>query len=272
MEVVVTGASGFLGRAVARKLRAAGNKVHAVSRSASSDTTQVRDYADSPPADGLIHLAGIANRQQAEEAGVAYENAAAATLASLLGKGYSHVVYASSAALYGDQNESPCGATTPVVAADRYSRIKLDAEREVLRAQGRVVRLSNVYGPGMPEGTVLHTILGQIPGSGALYVQDEGPIRDFIWLDDAASAFELLLVHRPAGVFNVGSGKGISVRDLARVALEIAGQAQRPVHATASRNRRSHLVVDIEPTCAALRWRPTVSIREGLTRLLDARQ
>jgi UDP-glucose 4-epimerase len=268
MEVVVTGASGFLGSALVQQLRARGHVVRALSRHPGAGLETVLHYAEAPPADALVHLAEIANRRHAEEAGPEYEREATSTLAALLDKPYLRVVYASSGVLYGDRQAAPCSTDLPVQASDLYSRIKCSSERAVLARGGCVARLANLYGPGMPGGTVLSTILEQIPGTGTLRVQDDTPVRDFLWIDDAAEALSLMIEQPARGVFNVGTGVPTSIRQLAQTALDLAGQGQRAVESTKPGGQASTLTLEISATTAAFGWRPATALRQGLARLV----
>jgi UDP-glucose 4-epimerase len=194
------------------------------------------------------------------------------TLEALLGKPFSWVIYSSSAVLYGDRSVTPHVETDPVYANDVYTRIKLASERMVLERGGGVARLSNLYGPGMARGTVFGTILGQLGQSGPLTVQTTSPVRDFLWIDDAVMALSRLAESRASGVFNVGSGVGASIAELASTALDESGETGRPVVATQTDAGPSILVLDISKTTAALGWRPQVSLREGLHRLINTSQ
>jgi UDP-glucose 4-epimerase len=186
----------------------------------------------------------------------------------LEGKGFSRVVYASSAVLYGDQEQSLRKVGDPVYALDAYTRLKLASENAVLARDGIVARLVNLYGSGMAEGNVLSTILGQIWQDGPVRVLDETPVRDFLWIDDAARALSLMATGEASGVFNVGSGQGVSIRELANLVLDAAGQADRPVESVRTGSRFSRLVVDIAQTKEVLGWYPAVSLVEGISTLV----
>src|SRR5687768_15378111 len=151
MRIVVTGASGFLGAFVVRALSARDETdVVGVSRRAIEGLIRVTDYGDSPSGDVLVHLAEENDRGRARQAGQAAEDLARSTVASLLAKGYGRVVYASSGVLYGDAESRPRVPGDPIRTEDTYTRLKRQSELAVLATgRGLVVRLANLYGPGM---------------------------------------------------------------------------------------------------------------------------
>ncbi len=275
MRIVVTGASGFLGQAVLRNLRMRGADTVGVSRRAAPGCVSVDRYQDSPVGDVLVHLAEDSNMQRVAAAGAPYAQQSADLLDALLAKGYGHTVYASSAVLYGDRSPHPRHTGEPVVLQGAYALIKHGGEQAVGAApHGVSARLANLYGPGMSRSNVLSAIVGQIPGEGPLRVRDTRPVRDFLWVDDAAEALATMALRsESAGVFNVGSGQGVSVGELAQAALAAAGQASRRVETAAPPASQdappSTLVLDTSATTALFGWRPVTSLAEGLRRLLN---
>lgn len=272
MKVVVTGASGFLGRVLLAELGHRGVDGIGVSRRPLQGLVQVDNYAYAPSGDVLVHLAEVNDRRLAAELGAPYEAEAARTISALLGKRYERVVYASSAALYGDQAEAPRAVGDPVYATDPYTRLKLWAEGEVLRGGGVVARLANLYGPGLPEASVMGTILRQLGTQGPVRVYDTSPVRDFLWAEDAAAALAQMCVGPATGVFNVGTGKGTSILELTRCLLTAAGQDERPIAAARADGPPSRLVVDIRETTRAFDWQPTVPLQLGIETLIKTRK
>ena len=268
MKIVVTGASGFLGRALMQDLAQRGIDAVGVSRHPCHGCIQIESYTDAPGGDVLVHLAEASDRAYAQANSPLYEQRSLATLDALQGKGFSRVVYASSAVLYGDQEQSLRKVGDPVHALDAYTRLKLASENAVLARDGIVARLVNLYGPGMAKGNVLSTILGQIWQDGPVRVLDATPVRDFLWIVDAARALALMATRETSGVFNVGSGQGVSIRELANVVLDAAGQAGRPVESVRVGSRLSRLVVDIAPTKDVFGWYPAVTLVEGISTLV----
>lgn len=279
LKVIITGASGFLGSHVLQVLAAQQNvEAIAVTRKDISGWCRVSDYSQSPVGDVLIHLAEDSDRAQVAKSGQAYEEKARETLVALLKKGYRRVVYISSAVLYGDADAWPHFPNDPIRIDDAYTHLKRQSELAVLElSTGVVVRLSNIYGPGMSQNNVMSTILRQIPGTGSLEVMDTSPVRDFLWVEDAAEGIvSLSLRHLREGnkgkLYNLGTGIGTSIGELASMALEIAGQADRPVEGRHISGRQSKLILDFSDTTSVCGWRPRTSLRQGLTRLLHIKE
>jgi UDP-glucose 4-epimerase len=273
---VVTGASGFLAGFVARALARRGESVLAVSRRPASvagvQTQQVRAYGDLIPSRGstLIHLAEPNSIPPVEEHAGEHEAQMSDALAALLAKGWAHSVYASSAAVYGDRAMTMRSIGDAVSPSTAYARAKLDCEALIGKADGSVARLSNVYGPGMAANSVISEILDQIPGERDIRIRAASPVRDYMWVEDAAEGIAELATRGSQGVFNFGTGRGTSVGELCRTILRLAGE-NRAIAESAPRGSPSHLVLDIADTTARLGWAPKMSIESGLQKLMASR-
>lgn len=271
-RIVVTGARGFVGAPLVQRLRARGHAVVALSRGEGPGLQQVDDYAQAPDGDVIVHLAEEADRSRAAALGNAHVESAAALLRALVRRA-GHVVYGSSGVVYGDQGEPPFAPGRPVEASDCYSASKIRNEGIALDAGATVLRFSNLFGAGMSPNNVLSDIARQLGGSGPLLVRDDTPVRDFLAVDEAADAVAAAVERCPGGVLNVGSGVGLSVRELAELALRAAGQAGREIVATRPAGRRSVNVLDIAETAQVLGWTPQASPRVRLERFfLDGAQ
>jgi nucleoside-diphosphate-sugar epimerase len=240
-----------------------------VSRHPSPGLLQVERYEDAPGGDILVHLAESSDRAYVQANAPVYEESALATLTHLQARGFARVIYASSAVLYGDKEVSPRKVGDPVHQTDAYTRLKLASERVVLARNGAVARLANLYGPGMAQGNVVSTILGQLGQGGPVRVLDATPVRDFLWIQDAACALAEMATGSVCGIFNVGSGIGVSIRELALEILATAGQEGREVESIRA-GAFSRLVLDIAQTQASLGWRPAVTLAEGVSLLVKS--
>ncbi len=138
------------------------------------------------------------------------------------------------------------------------------------RRRGAVARLSNLYGSGMSSRNVISTILGQIPGPGPLVVMHTIPVRDFLWVDDAAEGSPSSPPRRRRRASSISRpALGRRLASVARLALEIAGESGREVVAT----RQRPCVHDRgrSPGACAREygWQARVGLRDGLAFLLS---
>jgi UDP-glucose 4-epimerase len=275
---VVTGGSGFLGRAIVRMLADAGRPVTRVIRrdvepEPSVTDLRIADYRDLPENMGssiLIHAGEPADIGAAETRGEGHLRQVQDLIGTLLSRGFARFVYISSGAVYGDDIPTPRKEDEPIAPRGIYAKGKANCEAQVLARGGVVVRLSNLFGPGMARNTLIGDLLAQIPGDGPLRLRDDAPVRDYVFVEDAARAIVACATHPVTGIVNVGSGIGTSAGALAREMLEIAGEAGRPVVATQASGRVSHLVLDISQSKRKLGWQTRVSLADGLERMLKS--
>ena len=263
-EIVVTGASGFVGRALVSQLLRNGFSVTGLSRRRTSGITFVENYTEAPVLDGaiLVHLA------QSRDTSGGFSDEDIELCRILSTKPWRHIIYASSAVVYGDDRDYPRRPDEAILVSSDYARVKLACEKIISTAGGTCLRLTNLFGPGMGTNTVISDILRQIPGEGPLILRDAMPIRDFLWIEDAASCLISACQILPGEILNVGSGKGMAVGDIAQQALALAGESSRPVASVMSSGRQSCLRLDISKTRAVLNWAPAVDISTGLLSLL----
>ena len=254
--VCVLGAAGFIGTHVVAELERRGREVLAPQLDL--------DHTTPPAASVCIHLA---------EPSVLHDAAAAernlARLRRVLGVPFQRIVYVSSAVVYGDRSQEPHREDGTIAPVGAYAAAKAAAEQLCARDSRCVVaRLANAYGRGMAPNNVLSDIVHQLGESGPLALRDLDPVRDYIHVSDAARALVELAVSSAAGIFNIGTSRGTSVRELARIACAAAGTPDRPIHATDPRGASSVLVLDVERMRRELGWSPSVAVEQGVAALV----
>jgi nucleoside-diphosphate-sugar epimerase len=270
-QIVVTGASGFIGSHLVKLLHREGEDYYAATRRKCSENCyqQVESYQDIAPTPTLVHLAENNDRVEVNQLGDEYVTKTVGALRQLLEVGHQQIVYLSSSAVYGDGLQAAVDESARVFNSDDYAEVKLKCEKMVLDRGGVVVRLSNVYGPGMSKKNVLTKVLGQLSQSCDLQVWDDRPIRDFVWVEDVVTAIYLLIKGKTAGIYNVGSGVGSSIRFVAETALEVSGEIGRKLVVTnANIEASSCNILNISKIEQELGWSPAITLKDGLSRLI----
>ena len=264
MKIIVTGASGFLGHALFHHLKAAGFDCLGVSRRSDlNELLSVVDYSRSPVGDVLVHCAEpssrpAVNKMDSQDISDIIENTK-----KLLNKPFSHVIYLSSAALYGHKADEPRHVTDDIYVSDNYCKIKRAAELSVLKTTGTILRLGNVYGIGMSKENVISTAMQQLFLSSDIEMRTLSPVRDYIWYTDVLDAITKACILRPAGIFNIGSGIGVSVAQLIDE-MQLVMNTKLRVKETTPIGEVSCQFLDIDLSMSKLDWKPVIDIKHGL--------
>ena len=144
--------------------------------------------------------------------------------------------------------------------------------------RGTMARITNPYGPRQPASTTAYGVINQLIhralAGGTLTIYGDGTqLRDYLYIDDLVDALLRIGETHGAdgGIYNIGSGHGTSLVDLARLIIELAGDG-RIAHVEwpdlASRIETGDFVADVSRLDADLQWKPTVALADGLARTI----
>ena len=190
------------------------------------------------------------------------------------------VVFASSAAVYGNSETNPKVETMRPAPASPYATSKMVGEfacEEIASLKGLetvVVRIFNAYGPRQdptsPYASVISKFCAAMAADEGIEIYgDGGQTRDFLYVGDLTAALELAGERPVAGqLINLGSGSATSVNEVARLLSEIAGV---PIHTKHGEPRPGDVRdsrADITRASAKLGFAPRTSLRDGLGRTL----
>jgi len=121
-----------------------------------------------------------------------------------------------------------------------------------------VLRLFNAYGPGQTgtyAGVVSKFIERAKRGLLPVIYGDGTQIRDFIHVADVARFVEVVLDRGAAGVYNVGTGRAVSIRELAAVVMRLAGLGGEPLYGPPRPGDIKHSAAAVSKA-RALGWQP----------------
>ncbi len=295
MRVLVTGAFGFVGGAVVRRLAAAGHEVRALthrpvgSRLPALPLTDVRhaDVRDSealrPALDGVdavCHLAALTNGRTSGDQAPQYWDVnlggTTALLDALASRPGTRFVLGSTAAVYGSPVRQPITEDARPEPGNPYGASKLAAEEALRQRAGAgeveavILRCFNVGGTDdVDEARIIPKALAVAAGR---YPHlelngDGGTVRDFVHVDDLADAYALALTA-PATpgtrVYNVGATPA-SMREVVAMVEHVTGRPVPIVHRPA-RPEAPRLVADTTRVAGELGWRAERSGLEQIVR------
>ena len=305
MNFLITGAAGFLGAALANQLAREGHQVRGLDDLSTGDPQALApdvhftrgDVNDRPKlwtllqeVDCVYHLAARVSVPESLIYPREYNGVNVGGTVSLMEAmrdvGVRRVVLVSSGAVYGEQPEQPVAESDVPNPGSPYAVSKLAAEYYVSTI-GRLwnietvsLRVFNAYGPGqhLPPSNppVVPYFLRQALRGGSVVIQGDGmQTRDFAYVDDVVSG--LVAAATAPGingmVINIGSGREISVRDLARSVLEVTGSNAEVIYNPRGGPGVSRLCADLTLALQKLNYHPSISLVDGLRLTLqrDAR-
>ncbi len=208
--------------------------------------------------------------------------------------GIPRLVHVSSAEVYGRPRRNPVGETESLAPRSPYAAAKVGAESVIgaaTRATGLdavILRPFSVYGPGARRDSVLGLILQQAVEGDRIRLRKVDGVRDYCYVGDLADAVWRAVALGIDGLstFNIASGTGTRVDDLARATL-VARDGALPEGASveawpnvladqpgAEADRPSaadigELVADVSRARDELGWQATTSLVDGLARTLE---
>lgn len=272
-KILVTGATGFIGKHLVLKLRNEGNEVIGIN-STNGDIAEEATWLNLPSAEVVIHLAA------STFVPASWENPETFLKTNLLGtisalnycKRYGARMVFLSSYLYGNPDKLPISETAELRPNNPYALSKKMAEDACefySKYHGiniTILRPFNVYGPGQTGNFLIPSIIKQIISGISIYVKDLDPKRDYIYIDDLINAIiKASKLQDRFNVFNIGTGKSYSVAELIELIQRILCK-NLPIHSSNERRPEEIMdtVADISKAVNFLNWQPQWTLEEGI--------
>ncbi len=308
MNVLVTGGAGFIGSHLAEGILAAGHRVGVIDNESTgapenvpSGAAYIRgdvanlselERAFEGGLDAVCHIAGQVSiiRSFTDPVADLRTNVQGTVNVLQLCLKYKvpRLIYASSMTNYGQTEVLPIPETHPCVPTSYYGITKYAAERYVHTTASRVdldfdfhvtsLRMYNVYGPRQaldnPYQGVLGIFLGNLLRNEPITIFGDGEqSRDFVYIKDVVRAWVTALDNETSfgRIFNIGSGRRLTINQLADAVLRLFQQRRSTWevrYLPARPGEQRHVEADIRSVASALGWKPAVSFEHGLAETL----
>ena len=304
-RALVTGAGGFIGSHLAERLVELGAQTRALvryrsdggwgwlDRCASKDALEVvvGDVGDRDSmaqamkgVEVVFHLAAciaIPYSYQAPASFVAANvDGTLNVLQAARAEGVARVVHTSTSEVYGTLQYAPIDEAHPLQAQSPYAATKIAADKlaeSFWRSYGLpvvTVRPFNTYGPRQSARAVVPTIITQCLADGRIRLGNLAPTRDLNFVSDTVDGF-VRAGQAPdvlGRTFNLGTGREVSIGDLARLIAELSGRRvtiePEPQRLRPEPSEVERLVADARAARESLGWAPSVPLEEGLKRTI----
>lgn len=305
-RVLVTGAAGFIGSHLTERLVELGANVRALVRynSAGSwgwlDTSPVRDDVEviagnicdggcvrnaAEGCDIVFHLAALIGIPYSYYAPASYVDTNVVGTLNVLEAvrhgGVERMVHTSTSEVYGTALRVPIGESHPLQGQSPYSATKIAADKlaesyfRSFGVQVVTVRPFNTFGPRQSCRAVIPTIVAQCLAGDVIRLGNLSPTRDLNYVANTVDGF-VRAATSPKAVgqtINLGSGREISIGDLAELICQIIGAPARidcqQQRLRPEKSEVERLLADNTLARDLLGWSPAVDLEEGLGRTIE---
>jgi dTDP-glucose 4,6-dehydratase len=302
-RAVVTGGAGFLGSHLCEALLARGDEVVCLDNFLTGSPDNVAHLTPNPgfrlvrsdvtdylhvggPVDVVLHFASPAS--PIDYLKLPIETLKVGSIGTLHALGLARekgarFILASTSEVYGDpevhpQPETYWGNVNPVGPRGVYDEAKRFAEaitlayRNTHRVDTGIVRIFNTFGPRMrpDDGRAIPNFIRQALRGHPLTVAGDGTqTRSICYVDDLVAGILALVGSDQPGPVNIGNPHELSMLDLARWVIELAGSSSTIVHIERPVDDPSVRRPDTTLAETTLGWRPEVAIEDGLLRTIE---
>ncbi len=300
MKILVTGGAGFIGSHVVETFLAEGHEVCVVDDLSSGRRKNVppgvrlhavdirgaelaKVFEEEQP-EVVSHQAARANVRESFEKPQLYADVNVVGSVNLLECcrrfQVRKIIYASTGgAVYGEPKTLPVPEDHPIDPLDPYGASKHHVEHYLHIYQTgfgvafTALRYPNVFGPRQDPfgeaGVVAIFTARMLKGERPTINGSGEQMRDFVYVGDVARANLLALEHGDGEILNIGSGQGVSVREIFENLAVLTGFQEEPEFGPAKAGEVFRIFLNAERARRQLGWTPQVSLQKGLASTVE---
>lgn len=195
--------------------------------------------------------------------------------------GVERFIHTSTSETYGTAQYTPIDEEHPLKGQSPYAASKIGADKLAesyylsFGVPVATIRPFNTYGPRQSARAIIPTIIGQALRGNIIRLGNLRPVRDFNYVTDIVEGFlrGAESPYAPGEVINIGSGKSVTMKELAdRIIVLLGGGKEVVSEEERFRPEASEvmeLICNNRKAKELLRWEPRVSLDEGLARTID---
>ena len=298
MKVLLTGAAGFLGSHLSKKLIEHKHEVIAIDDLSTGSIKNIKHLINDPNFSFIEHDVRIPYQVKVDSilnfacpaSPVNYQKDPVRTIETnflgminllhLANETGARIIQASTSEIYGDPTQSPqkesyWGNVNPIGIRSCYDEGKRAAEtlcfdyRRQHDLDTRVIRIFNTYGPNMAtgDGRVVSNFIVQALRNEPINVYGDGQqTRSFCYVSDLVEGiYKLLMLEKnPETPINLGNPNEFTILELAKVVIEITNSKSEVVNNPLPQDDPKQRCPDISLAKSILNWKPTIELREGI--------
>ena len=307
MKILVTGAEGFIGSHLTELLVEKGYEVKAFVRYNFTNnwgwlesskylkdieiyTGDVRDYDSVYDAikdvDVVFHLAALIGIPYSYVSPLAYIKTNTEGTYNILEAGrklgVDRIIVTSTSEIYGTAQYVPIDEKHPYNPQSPYAASKASADHLALSyyrsfsTPVTIIRPFNTYGPRQSARAIIPTIVTQIlSGKTQIRLGSLTPTRDLNYVKDTANGFITVGLHEKTigDVYNIGSGREISIGELAQKIVDLLGRrveiVQDEQRVRPEKSEVERLLCNADKAKALTEWEPKYTLEEGLKETIE---
>ncbi|MBI2013510.1 MAG: NAD-dependent epimerase/dehydratase family protein [Candidatus Colwellbacteria bacterium] len=277
MKAFVIGGAGFIGSHLVVALKREGHEVFVVDKRNGLDMQSLRfqELFQKERPEVVLHLAGPIglrnpNAETVFEDCVSILLGTKNVLEAARVSSVRRIIFSSSSAVYENAKEVPTPETYTTSSSSLYGIMTILMEKLILdysavsKISTVILRLSNVYGPGQWRNVVRIFAEDMQKNISPKIAGDGSSTRDFVHVGDVVDAFIKAANSNATGIFNIGSSKETSLKELFETLANTLQWNGAPEYVSAPQSGVSRSALDCTKAKKDLGWRAKTTLKDGL--------
>lgn len=259
-DIVITGASGFIGKNLVNYLIKNKIKFRSYSRKKTNFSIQVKNYKHIKIKKNSILIYLSQSNQN-----ISSIKKEMSLIRDIVKLKWNYIIFFSSTRVY--KKNKQINEFSDIDRSSNYNNLKLNSEKIVLKSQPSIIlRITNIYGLYFNKNTLLHDILKNIYKKKDIKIKDTNEFIDYLNVSDLNDLILKLIRLKITGTYNVASGKPVKIENLIKLILNILKIKKKITSKTKSKFVNKN-IFDISSIKKVARWSPKISIKKGLNEI-----